>query len=371
MGIERELRVKAGAEEYPIFLGTGLLAGSGRLLRAAGLKEKVLVVTNPKVGGLYLEPLLKGLEQEAFRPQVVMIPDGEEYKQFAQLERVYDAAVEARLERDSAIIALGGGVIGDLAGLAAATYLRGVQFVQVPTTLLAQVDSSIGGKVAVNHREGKNLIGAFYQPRVVISDLNVLSTLDEREYKSGLAEIIKAGLIGDPELYHLLVAESDAVKARAAGVLLWIIELALRFKARVVEADLFEHGLREILNYGHTIGHALEAETNYSAYRHGEAVAIGMRGAALLSEELGLCPPEVSRKTTELLAIYNLPHSLPAIPAGRLLARMKMDKKIKGGKLRFVLTKGIGEAILKADLQPELLTKVLWQLGAGKGEEEG
>ena len=368
MGIERELRVKAGTQEYPIFLGTDLLVKSGKLLQAEGLKEKVLVVTNPTVAGLYLDLLLQGLQREGFKPQVVMIPDGEEYKQLAQLEQVYDAAVAARLERDSTIMALGGGVIGDLAGLAAATYLRGVQFVQVPTTLLSQVDSSIGGKVAVNHREGKNLIGAFYQPRVVISDLNVLSTLDEREFKSGLAEIIKAGLIGDPVLYDLLLTEKAAIKARAADALLSVIELACRFKARVVEADLFEHGGRAVLNYGHTIGHALEAETAYSDYRHGEAVAIGMRGAAFLSEELGLCPPEISRKTTELLQIYNLPQNLPEIPAARLLARMEMDKKIKEGKLRFVLTKGIGEAVLKDDLQPELLTKVLWRLGAGRGE---
>ena len=259
-------------------------------------------------------------------------------------------------------------MIGDLAGLAAATYLRGVQFVQVRRHCSRRLTVQ-SGKVAVNHREGKNLIGAFYQPRVVISDLNVLSTLDEREFKSGLAEIIKAGLIGDPDLYDLLLAERAAVKARAVEALLSIIELALRFKARVVAADLFEHGRRAVLNYGHTIGHALEAETAYCAYRHGEAVAIGMRGAAFLSAELGLCPAEVSRKTTDLLVNYDLPQSMPEIPAARLLARMEVDKKIKDGKLRFVLTKGIGTAVLKDDLPPELITEALWWLGAGRGEE--
>lgn len=368
MGVERELRVKAGAQEYPLYLGTDLLVQSGKLLKAEGLKGKVLVVTNPKVGGLYLDLLTKGLEREGFTSQVVMIPDGEEFKCLAQLERVYDAAAASRLERDSVVVALGGGVIGDLAGLGAATYLRGVQLVQVPTTLLAQVDSSIGGKVAVNHREGKNLIGAFYQPRVVISDLNVLPTLEEREYKSGLGEIIKAGLIGDSALYRFLLEENAAVKARSVDALLRIIESACRFKARVVEDDLFELGARAILNYGHTIGHALEAETAYSHYRHGEAVAVGMGGAALLSKELGLCSPEVCGRTNELLQIYNLPQTLPEIPAERILARMEMDKKIKDGKLRLVLTKGIGEAVIKDDLRPELITRVLSQLGARKGE---
>ena len=367
MGVERRLRVKAGLQEYPIFLGTDLLNKTGEILKKEGLVEKVLVVTNPRVSELYLDSLLKGLEQEGFSQQVVVIPDGEKYKRLDQVEKVYDTAVSFRLERSSVMVALGGGVIGDLTGLAAATYLRGVKFVQIPTTLLAQVDSSIGGKVAVNHRAGKNLIGAFYQPSVVITDLKVLNTLEEREFKTGLAEIIKAGLIGDQALYEYLLTQSAAVKGRSTEALLEIIEKSCLFKAQVVEEDVFEKGRRAILNYGHTIGHALEAETNYTLYRHGEAVAIGMVGAVLISQELRLCQPKVREQTLALLELYDLPQKLPGISVEKIIARMALDKKVKNGKLRLILTTGIGEAVLKDDLQLEMIARILCQMGASRG----
>ncbi|HBR35500.1 MAG TPA: 3-dehydroquinate synthase [Firmicutes bacterium] len=358
------MRIKAGSEEYPLYLAPGLLAAAGSLLREQGLAGKVLVVTNPKVGALYLSRLQAGLEAADFIVTTVTIPDGESYKRLDQLTKVYDAAVACRLERDSLVLALGGGVIGDLAGFAAATYLRGVKLVQVPTTLLAQVDSSIGGKVAVNHRAGKNLIGAFYQPTAVLSDPETLGTLDQREFKTGLAEIIKVGLIGDRELDAFLRQESAAVKQQQIGALLNIIRRACAFKARIVDEDVRESGQRVILNYGHTIGHALEAETDYDHFRHGEAVAIGMVGAAKLSVALGLATPELTQATLDLLGEYELPTAIPGLSAKKLMTRMAWDKKVKDGKLRFVLSPDLGKTLVKGDVPPKAILAVLRSMGA-------
>lgn len=367
MGIERRLVVKAGDQAYPLYIGTGLLARMGELLKENGLSGKILVVTNDTVAPLYLVPVEEGLKRAGFTVASVILPDGENYKRLEELVRVYDAAVACRLERDSAVLALGGGVIGDLAGFAAATYLRGIRLVQAPTTLLAQVDSSIGGKVAVNHREGKNLIGAFHQPAAVISDLTTLATLDRREFNTGLAEIIKVGLIGDAELDRFLRREQAAIRQRQIPALVEIIERACAFKARIVSRDVREKGERALLNYGHTIGHALEAETGYTFYRHGEAVAVGMAGAAALSVALGLAPPELSRATLELLQAYELPVAIPGLSARQLMARMALDKKVKGGKLRFILSPAIGHALIKEDVPAEAILQVLSQLGAVEG----
>lgn len=360
----RRIEIKAGAEAYPLYLGCGLLAQAGAILREEGLAGKVLVVTNPTVGALYLSVVVDGLEKAGFTVQTVTIPDGEAYKRLDQLTKVYDAAAAGCLERDSVVLALGGGVIGDLAGFAAATYLRGVKLVQVPTTLLAQVDSSIGGKVAVNHREGKNLIGSFYQPSVVLSDLEALSTLNGREYKTGLAEIIKAGLIGDQVLDGFLRQQSMAIRERQPEALLEIISRACAFKAMVVAEDVREQGRRAILNYGHTIGHALEAETGYTFYRHGEAVAIGMVAAAEISVALGLATPELNRATLELIELYDLPTTIPQIPVEKLMARMAWDKKVKNGHLRLVLSPGIGQVLVEEDVPPEVIRSVLQRMGA-------
>lgn len=360
----RRMEIKAETETYPLYLGSGLLARAGAILREEGLTGKVLVVTNPTVGAFYLAVVVKALAEAGFDVQTVTIPDGEVYKRLDQLTKVYDAAVVGCLERDSTILALGGGVIGDLAGFAAATYLRGVRLVQVPTSLLAQVDSSIGGKVAVNHREGKNLIGSFYQPSVVLSDLEVLTTLNEREFKTGLAEIIKVGLIGDCTLDAFLRQHSTAVRRREPEALLEIIARACAFKAQVVTEDVREKGRRAILNYGHTIGHALEAETGYTVYRHGEAVAIGMAAAAAISVELGLATPELSRATIEVLTLYELPTTIAGIPAEQLLARMAWDKKVKNGRLRLVLSPRVGDVLVKDDVPPELILAVLRRMGA-------
>ncbi|HEY8344847.1 MAG TPA: 3-dehydroquinate synthase [Bacillota bacterium] len=368
MNCVKRIKVDLGRRSYEILIGPGLLADSGEILRGLGLKGKILVVTNPKVGGLYLSSLWESLVAAGFEVESVTIPDGEEYKSLPQMERVYEAAVRMRLERSSTILALGGGVIGDLAGFAAATYLRGINFVQAPTTLLAQVDSSVGGKVAVNHRDGKNLIGAFYQPRVVIADLETLHTLEERDFISGMAEIIKAGLIKDPHLCRVLAEKDGAIKAQDQATLGQVIAAACSIKAEVVEADELEGGIREILNYGHTIGHALEAETGYQVYRHGEAVAIGMHGAARLAVLMGICRPELLEFTLDLLEKYRLPTRISGLSKERLIERMFWDKKISGGELRLVLPVAPGRVETVVAPPLELLKRALVLLGANGGE---
>lgn len=368
MNCLKSIRVDLGARSYEILIGPGLLSESGEILRSIGIRGKVLIVTNPKVGALYLSSLRDGLKAAGFEVESITIPDGETYKSLAQVERVYEAAVGMRLERSSTIVALGGGVIGDLAGFAAATYLRGVNFVQAPTTLLAQVDSSVGGKVAVNHRHGKNLIGAFYQPRVVITDLSTLHTLDERDYISGMAEIIKAGLIKDHRLCRLLAENDTAIRDQDLETLAEVIAAACSIKADVVEADEFEGGIREILNYGHTIGHALEAETGYEEYRHGEAVAIGMHGAACLGVLMGICPPELLETTVSLLEKYKLPTRISGLSKEKLIARMSWDKKVSGGALRFVLPVAVGRVKTVVAPPHDLLLKALALTGANGGE---
>ena len=364
----KRIKVDLGRRSYEILIGPALLTGSGEILRGIGLKGKILVVTNPKVGALYLSSLRESLVAAGFEVESVTIPDGEEYKSLLQVERVYEAAVRMRLERSSTILALGGGVIGDLAGFAAATYLRGINFVQAPTTLLAQVDSSVGGKVAVNHRDGKNLIGAFYQPRVVIADLETLHTLEERDFISGMAEIIKAGLIKDPHLCSVLAKKVRAIKDQDRETLGQVIATACSIKAKVVEADELEGGIREILNYGHTIGHALEAETGYEVYRHGEAVAIGMHGAARLAVLMGICRPQLLEFTLDLLERYQLPTRISGLSMERLIERMSWDKKISGGELRLVLPVATGRVETVVAPPFELLRRVLVSLGAKGGE---
>ncbi|NLW09768.1 MAG: 3-dehydroquinate synthase [Firmicutes bacterium] len=346
--------------------GTGLLEEAGRLLQERGLAGKALVVTNTTVAELYLNQLAAGITKAGFETATLVLPDGEEYKTLSYVEKVYDAAVQERLERNSVMVALGGGVIGDLTGFAASSYLRGVHFVQVPTTLLAQVDSAVGGKVGVNHREGKNLIGAFYQPALVITDLLTLKTLAEREYRAGLAEVIKHALIMDPGLYQLLSSHVAEVKNREPAVLEEVVLQACAVKLRVVEKDEREQGLRAILNYGHTIGHALEAESGYGVFRHGEAVAIGMAGASLLSETLGFCPAGLHKETVAILERYGLPVAIPReYTAEALYRRMFLDKKVQRKKVRFVLPRKIGEVFITEDLPETVVIDTLRRLGAG------
>ena len=366
MALAKKLRVELGERSYDILTGTGLLEEAGKLLAERGLAGKALVVTNTTVAPLYLEPLVESIKKAGFETGTVILPDGEEYKTLAQVEKVYDAAVKERLERSSVMVALGGGVIGDLTGFAAASYLRGVHFVQVPTTLLAQVDSAVWGKVGVNHREGKNLIGAFYQPALVITDLLTLRSLTEREFRAGLAEVIKHALIMDPGLYQLLSSRVREVQSREPAVLEEVVLQACTIKLRVVEKDEREQGLRAILNYGHTIGHALEAESGYGVFRHGEAVAIGMAGAALLSETLGFCPAGVYGETVAVLERYGLPVTIPRqYTAEALYRRMFLDKKVQRKKVRFVLPRRIGEVLITEDVPETVIIETLRHLGAG------
>jgi 3-dehydroquinate synthase len=341
------LKLDLGARSYPIHIGAGLLARPG-LIAGHVAGRRVAIVTNETVAPLYLERVRAGLA--AFEPVTVVLPDGEEYKTLEVLNRVFTALLEARCDRRTTVIALGGGVIGDMAGFAAAVYQRGVPFIQVPTTLLSQVDSSVGGKTGVNHALGKNMIGAFYQPRAVVIDTDTLNTLPDRELSAGLAEIIKYGLIRDPQFFAWLEARLEALLAREPAALAEAIERSCRNKAEVVAADETEAGVRAILNLGHTFGHAIETGMGYGAWLHGEAVAAGMVMAADLSRRLGwLNDAEVAR-IERLVRRARLPVRAPAtlVPA-RFLELMAVDKKVLDGRLRLVLLRRLGEAVVTDD----------------------
>jgi 3-dehydroquinate synthase len=343
----RTFSVALGARSYPVHVGAGILDELGALTMEAGLRGgRVAVVTDSTVGPLYLSRVASALDGAKFDPITIEIAAGEASKSLATLETIYDRLVEANMERGGAVIALGGGVVGDLAGFAAATYLRGVPLVQIPTTLVAQVDSALGGKTGVNHRVAKNLIGAFYEPRMVLADVETLGTLGAREFREGLAEVIKYGAIMDAPLLDELEQRRDAVVAREARALEQIVERSLRHKASVVERDEQESGLRRILNFGHTVGHALEAGAGYGRYLHGEAVAIGMVAAARLSETYaGLSAAESERLRT-LIARTGLPVEMPSGWAGEEFARaLNLDKKRSGDGIEFVLLDRLGHAL--------------------------
>lgn len=353
----RTLRLDLGERSYPIHIGSGLFARLD-LMRPHIAGQRVAIVTNSTVGPLYVEPLRAALA--SYDPLVVTLPDGEEYKTLEVLNRIFDALLAARCDRRTTLVALGGGVIGDMAGFAAACYQRGVPFIQVPTTLLAQVDSSVGGKTGVNHPLGKNMIGAFYQPRAVIIDTDPLDTLPDKELAAGLAEVIKYGLIRDPEFFGWLEANIDRLWARDAEALAYAIERSCRNKAEVVAADEREGGVRAILNLGHTFGHAIETGMGYGAWLHGEAVAAGMVMATDLSHRLGWLSAEDLTRVERLIARARLPVAAPAaLEPARMRELMAVDKKALGGELRLVLLRHIGEAVVTADVSPELLDRTL------------
>jgi shikimate kinase/3-dehydroquinate synthase len=324
--------------EYPIYLGRGLLAQAGDLLRRHGLGGQVALVTNPTVGSLHADPVAKSLEAAGFQVTLCTVPDGEAYKTLDTLHGLYDAFVEAGLDRRSTVLALGGGVVGDLAGLAAATYLRGVAFVQLPTTLLAMVDASVGGKVAVDHPRGKNLIGAFKQPRLVIADPNVLFTLPAAEFCSGMAETVKAGLIADPTLFA-------QIEEHGPAPLPWIVERAVRVKVAVIEDDPYELGRRAVLNLGHTFGHALELASGYGL-SHGQGIGIGLVAAARLSARLGLCDPALAARVEDVLRRLGLPTAYRGHTPAQIWQAMAADKKRHGARLRFVLLRAVGDVFV-------------------------
>jgi 3-dehydroquinate synthase len=338
------LTVNLGDRSYPIYIGGAILSRVGEFLRRAGFHGKVAVVSNPTVAQFYLEPVHKSLAQSGFEVISALVADGEEYKNLESLAAIYDRLVRARIERKSCVLALGGGVVGDLAGFAAATYLRGVPYVQVPTTLLAQVDSSVGGKTAVNHRDGKNLIGAFYQPRLVLIDVEVLRSLSRRELVAGLAEVIKYGIIEDADLFGLLENEIDRLIGLDLELLIRVIARSCAIKARVVEQDERDDDYRAVLNFGHTVGHALERATGYGEILHGEAVGIGMVKAAAISLRHGFCDHPSLERIRRLIAKAGLPVELPKIVAKQsLIQGMEVDKKSADGKIKFVMCAGIGK----------------------------
>ncbi|MHA7599483.1 3-dehydroquinate synthase [Alicycliphilus sp. T452] len=345
------VRIALGDRSYGIDVGSALLAGLAAH-KALPSGTAALIVTNDTVQPLYGAALADTLARRYPAVHTVVLPDGEEYKNWETLQRIFDELLGQGCDRKVVLFALGGGVIGDMTGFAAACYMRGVPFVQVPTTLLAQVDSSVGGKTAINHPLGKNMVGAFYQPRLVVCDLATLDTLPARELAAGLAEVIKYGPIADMELFGWLEESMDALLARDRAALAHAVRRSCEIKAAVVGADEREAGLRAILNFGHTFGHAIEAGMGYGVWLHGEGVAAGMVMAAELSRRLGLVDEAFTQRLARLIARAGLPTRGPVLDArdnaGRYLELMRVDKKAEAGEIRFVLIDGPGKAVMRA-----------------------
>jgi 3-dehydroquinate synthase len=352
------LTVALGERSYPIHIGEGLLERAGELL-SPFVSRRAIIVTNPVVAQHHLALLQTALAAAAIDNEVVVVPDGEAHKDWTTLYAIHTRLLELNAERSTALIALGGGVVGDLAGFAAATYQRGIPLIQIPTTLLAQVDSSVGGKTAVNHPLGKNMIGAFYQPRAVISDTATLRTLPDREYRAGIAEVVKCGAIRDLALFEWLEANMDRLLAREDGAVGHAVVESCRIKAKIVAADERETGERALLNFGHTFGHAIEAGTGYGTWLHGEAVAVGMVLAARLSQAVtGLSRREVQR-IERLLERAGLPIRPPRIETNRWLELIGRDKKTDAGELRFVLLGVLGSGLVRSGLAHDQVTEAL------------
>ena len=370
----RTIRVELAEKAYPVVIGEGSLASLGDRLRDLGFSpgSRVLVVSNPVVQEHYGAVALAALERAQLDASLFVVEAGEEQKTPATVARIHDGAFARRLERGSLIVALGGGVVGDMAGFAAATWLRGIAVVQVPTTLLAMVDAAIGGKTGVNHPGGKNLIGAFHQPKLVLIDPAVLHTLPEREFRAGMAEVIKYGVIGDPALFGDLeaAAQRDPLGGLAnresvgTGLLERLLERSASAKARVVAADEREGGLRAILNYGHTLGHTVETLSGYGTYLHGEAVGLGMLAAGEISLAMGLWRAEDQQRQRAVIAAAGLPLAWPALDPQAVLACLQGDKKVRSGRVRFVLPTAIGAVEIRDDVEPEIIVLALERLKA-------
>jgi len=353
----RVQNVDLGERSYPIYIGDGLLAQSD-LLKSHIAGKQVLIVTNETVAPLYLDQVVSTLS--GFQVTTVILPDGEKYKNLEVLNRIFDQLLTKKHNRSTTLLALGGGVVGDMTGFAAASYQRGVNFIQLPTTLLAQVDSSVGGKTGVNHSQGKNMIGAFYQPEAVIIDTSTLASLPERELKAGFAEVIKYGLICDENFFAWLQLNYQSVLNLDSDALIYVIEQSCRNKAEVVAQDERESGLRAILNFGHTFGHAIETFQEYRDWLHGEAVAVGMVMAADLSYRLGLLSLDQAQQTKALIAAAGLPVIPPTnMDAQQFAELMSVDKKVLDGHLRLVLLHAIGRAFVTSDFSADKLKLTL------------
>lgn len=357
MSVQRTIRVELGDRGYPIWIGRNLLADAS-LWRPVLSGRHALLVSNDVVAPLYAESVCAGLDGLASAQ--VVLPDGEANKNLGSIQKIFSALGRLGATRDACLIALGGGVVGDMTGFAAACWMRGIDFVQMPTSLLAMVDASVGGKTGVNLEFGKNLVGAFHQPRAVLIDTDVLATLPDREYRTGLAEVVKHGAIGDSDFIARLEQQVDALNRRDHDALAELIEHACRFKAAIVARDETEQGQRALLNFGHTFAHALETETGYGQLLHGEAVAIGMCQAARLSARLGFADADAGARLARLLVALGLPTRPPAaLDASALVSHMRLDKKNRGAHLRLILWRGLGQAFIADDVPAHVIHEVL------------
>ena len=358
----KTLRVELGDNSYPLVVGTGLLNSVGELLIPHTKSNKVLIVSDAFVKTRYMPVVLKSLKDAGLDVRTIEVPVGEESKSLVQFSRIQDSLVEHQLDRGSMLIALGGGVIGDLAGFAAAVYMRGIPYVQIPTTVQAQVDASVGGKTAINHPKGKNLIGAFHQPKLVVIDVDTLKTLPQRDIRAGLIEVIKMGVIRDEPLFERVEENLEAILNLDDTTLIEIISQACVNKAEIVAKDEKESGLRMVLNYGHTFGHALEAMTHYNRYRHGEAVSIGMHCAAQLATNLRMFSETDFQRQRALLKRAKLPIAFPTdLTPEALCDAMYLDKKTLGGKLRLILPTRIGEVVIHDDVDDRHILEAISQ----------
>lgn len=351
------LNVELADKSYPIYIGSDLLS-SKSLLSDHIQGKQVMVVSNTTIAPLYLEKLKDALSD--FNVESVILPDGEEFKTLETLNKVFDALLKAKFDRSSTLVALGGGVVGDITGYAAASYQRGVNFIQVPTSLLSQVDSSVGGKTGVNHELGKNMIGAFYQPKAVIIDVDTLDTLSDQEYSAGMAEVIKYGLLGNADFFSMLETNIESIMARNKDLIIEIIFNSCKDKASIVALDEFERGKRALLNLGHTFGHGIENAFGYGNYLHGEAVSIGMVMAAKLSMDEGYLSNEDAIRVESILSKADLPISIKkSIGSETLIEAMSLDKKSIDGKIRLVLLKALGDSYLTDSYSKENFNKVV------------
>lgn len=353
----KKIRVKLGQNGYYIYVGAGVLAQTGHLLKELGFSGKAVIITDPTVKNLYGLSLKQSLTGKGFKTALLEVPEGEEYKSLDTAGRLYQELMEFGAERMTPVLALGGGVIGDVAGFVAATYMRGVPLFQLPTTLLAQVDSSIGGKVAVNHKHLKNEIGAFYQPRLVITDITTLQTLPQNELTNGLSEVIKSAIIKDKDFFTYLEENLESIKSLDEKSLEYIVAVSARIKAEIVEKDEKDLGLRNTLNFGHTLGHAIETVSDFKI-SHGQAVATGMMVATSIASEIGVLENTCVVRIRKLLRRTGLMTKTPKLEFNKILEAANHDKKVAGGKIRFILPRAIGEVYISDEVNTKILEKV-------------
>jgi 3-dehydroquinate synthase len=359
---DRAADVITATSYYSIHIGWGLLPELGQRMAGAGLSGTAYLISDQTVAAIYADSAVRSLREAGLRTETFVVSPGEATKSMETCARIYDWLVENRAERSDTVVALGGGVVGDLAGYAAATFLRGLPLVQVPTSLIAMVDASIGGKTAVNHARGKNLIGAFHQPRLVLVDVQTLATLSRRETVSGWAEVVKHGMVLDPGLFGFLRGKAGKLLDLEAAATTEAVRRSVAVKAMIVSEDERESGRRTLLNYGHTIGHALEAATGYERFSHGEAVAIGMTGAAVLAHDLGLLPRDILEEQSALLQAFGLPVDCSGVDAVKVQETMELDKKARAGALRWVFLRGVGSPVIRDDVPEQRVRDVLSRL---------